>query len=113
VGHGERDAPVSVLPVTAPSPAPAPPRAAAAAAAPTAAAPTAGDDVDPRVRDAARQFEGVFMSMLVDEMFTGTELDSAQPVYGGMMTRAFGDALAESGGIGLAAMLTRQMGGAS
>jgi peptidoglycan hydrolase FlgJ len=101
---------VSVLPVAAPAQAPA--RATAVAAPPAPAAATGGE-VDPRVREAARQFEGVFMSMLVGEMFKGTELESSQPIYGGLMTQAFGDSLADSGGIGLAAMLTRRTGGAS
>lgn len=77
----------------------------------TAATAAAAADVDPRVREAAKGFEGLFMRMLVDEMFKGTELASAQPIYGGMMTSALSDSLAESGGVGLAAMLTRQLGG--
>lgn len=86
---------------------------APAAPAPAGAAATAGNaaDVDPRIQEAAKGFEALFMRMLVDEMFTGTELASAQPLYGGMMTSALADSLAESGGVGLAAMLTRQLGG--
>ena len=77
------------------------------------AAPAAPAAVDPAVAEAARGFEGVFLSMLAGEMFKGTDLASAQPIYGGLATQAFGDALAASGGLGLAAMLTRQIAGAS
>lgn len=88
-----------------------------AAQPPASTAPAAGvapagtTAVDPKVVEAAQGFEGIFMSMLVDEMFKGTEIASAQPVYGGLMTQAFGDALSDAGGVGLAAMLVRQMGG--
>ena len=96
-------------PIATPAAGPASP----AAAAPALRGAREAGGADGRVAEAARAFEGVFMSMLVEEMFSGTELAAAQPVYGGLMTQKFGDALAESGGIGLAAMLTRQAEGAS
>ena len=42
----------------------------------------------------------------------GTEIAGRQPVYAGLMTEKLGDQLARSGGIGLADVLERQLGGA-
>jgi Rod binding domain-containing protein len=87
--------------MTAPlSPAPAT-GAAAPAAAPAASA----------IREAAEGFEGIFMSILVEEMMKSTEVAEANPLYSGLMTEKLGDQLAESGGIGLADLLERQLGG--
>lgn len=63
------------------------------------------------IRQAAEGFEGVFMSMLVEEMMKGTDVAEGNPVYAGLMTQKLGDQLAQSGGIGLADMLERQLGG--
>jgi Rod binding domain-containing protein len=80
------------------------------AAAPAAPAATT---TDPKIREAAEGFEGIFMSMLVGEMMKGTETEAANPLYTGLMTEKLGDELARSGGIGLADVLERQLGGAS
>ena len=79
-------------------------------AAPAAPAATT---TDPKIREAAEGFEGIFMSMLVGEMMKGTETEAANPLYTGLMTEKLGDELARSGGIGLADVLERQLGGAS
>lgn len=84
---------------------------AAATLAPTAAAAPAPAASDPRIREAAEGFEGVFMSMLVEEMMRSTEAFRGNPLYAGLMTEKLGDQLARSGGIGLADVLERQMGG--
>lgn len=94
--------PVAITERALPAQAPAP------AAAPAADGKKA---TDPAIVDAAKKMEGVFMSMLVDQMFKGTGLTGDQPVYAGMITEHLGDALADAGGMGLAAMLTRQMEG--
>lgn len=91
--------PAGIAPVGAPS-APGAAREAAPAA-------------DPQVAEAARGFEGIFMSMLIDEMMAGTSIASANPMYAGLLTEKLGDSLADAGGIGLAAVLERQLGGAS
>lgn len=75
-----------------------------------AAAPGAGA-VDPKIREAAQGLEGVFISMLVDQMLKGTEVGQANPVYSGLMTEKLGDQLARSGGFGLADTLERRLGG--
>jgi peptidoglycan hydrolase FlgJ len=65
------------------------------------------------IKKAAQGMEGVFMSLLVNEMFKGTQITQGQPVYAGLMTEKFGDQLAQEGGIGLADVLARQLGGES
>lgn len=82
----------------------------AAAPATVVSATGSTSSADAKIAEAATGFESMFMDILVGEMFKGTDLggDSA---YGSMMTSAFSDSLAGSGGVGLAAMLTRQMGG--
>jgi len=97
----------SVSPVSS-VPAPAPAGAVAQAAPVT---PAVAQVVDPKVAEAAKGFEAVFMTMLADEMFKGTEITSGNPMYSGLMTQQFGSAMADSGGLGLAAMLTKQLGG--
>lgn len=67
--------------------------------------------VDPQIADAARGFEGILMSLLLEEMVKGTGIASGNPMYAGLITEKLGDSLAESGGIGLAAVLERQLGG--
>ena len=66
---------------------------------------------DTAIKDAAKQFEGVFMSMLVNEMFKGTDITGSSSPYAGLVTQQLGDAMANAGGIGLASMITRQMEG--
>ncbi len=81
----------------------------------TGAAAAAGPDataVDPKVERAAEGIEGVFMSMLVDEMLksAGAGAEGATgDIYGGLISQSLGDQLARTGGIGLASMLERQM----
>ncbi len=89
---------------------PVPPTGSAAPAAAGSAAAGAGPG-DGTIRQAAEGFEGVFMSMLVDEMMKGIEVGKANPVYAGLMTEKLGDQLAASGGIGLADILEKQLGG--
>jgi len=74
-------------------------------------APAAAATQKSSIRQAAEGFEGIFMSMLVDEMMKGTEVAQANPIYSGLMTEKLGDQLAGSGGIGLADILERQLGG--
>lgn len=89
---------------------PIPPAATSAApAAPAAPAPGASA-TDPAIREAAEGFEGIFMTMLVEEMLKGTKVAEGNPVYAGLMTQKFGDQLARSGGIGLADVIERQLG---
>lgn len=68
---------------------------------------------DPKVYDAAVQFEGIFMSMLVGEMMKGSQTERANPIYAGLVTEKLGDQIARQGGIGLASILERQLRGVS
>lgn len=106
----------AVSAVAAPAPAgaaasaaPVAPAAGAAPASPVA--PAAGQAADPKIAEAAKGFEAIFMTMLADEMFKGTEITRGNSIYSGLMTQQFGNAMADSGGLGLAAMLTKQLGG--
>jgi Rod binding domain-containing protein len=90
--------------------APVPPNGALTGAAPPASPASAGD---PAIREAAEGFEGIFMSMLVEQMMKGTQISEGNPVYAGLMTQKLGDELARSGGIGLADILEEQLGGAT
>lgn len=76
------------------------------------AAPAAAASVDPQIREAAEGLEGIFMSMLVEQMMKGTQAADANPLYAGLATQKLGDELARQGGIGLADVLVRQLGGA-
>jgi len=96
--------PEALGPATAPRPDIATP---AAPVAPAAAEAPAGEGV----REAAEAMEGVFLSMLVEEMFKDTESFGSNPMYGGLATEKLGEELARSGGLGLTDLLTRQLGG--
>ena len=85
-------------------PAPAPP-------ATPGVGPAGEPSVDPQIVEAARGFEGILMSLLLEEMVKGTSIASGNPMYAGLITEKLGDSLAQSGGIGLAAVLERQLGG--
>lgn len=80
---------------------------------PAATAAPAAAPADPKIREAAEGFEGIFMSILVEEMMKSTEVAEANPLYSGLMTEKLGDQLASSGGLGLADLLERQLGGAA
>jgi Rod binding domain-containing protein len=75
--------------------------------------PGAASGQESRIASAARDFEALFLTKLVDEMFKDTPLGGDGAVYGSLVTDQFGRHLAESGGIGLADILARQMKDAS
>lgn len=77
---------------------------------PTPATPVAGSD-QAKIEEAARKFEGVFVSKLVEEMMKSTGMNESQPVYAGLATEKLGDQLASTGSFGLAALITGQLGG--
>lgn len=84
----------------------------APAARPTKAGPAAPVEspTDPRVVQAAKDLEGVFLDLLVKEMFAGTQVEEAGSVYSGLMTEQLGDALSRAGGLGLAESIERDLG---
>jgi flagellar protein FlgJ len=69
---------------------------------------------DARVRDMARELESTFLSMLLKEMRQTLEGEGLFPgdtgdVQGGLFDLFLGKHLADSGGVGLAAAVQRQM----
>lgn len=86
------------------------PSAVAAAAGPATPATPA---LTPEVREAARAFEGLLLSKLVEQMMKGSGIADSNPIYAGMINERLGEQLAEGGGIGLAAMLEQRLEGAS
>jgi flagellar protein FlgJ len=78
---------------------------------PAAAAPAAAAGQPQSIEEAAQALEGVFLSMLTDELFKGTEAFSASPMYGDLATEQLADELGRSGGLGLADVLIEQLGG--
>ncbi|MCB9948858.1 MAG: rod-binding protein [Rhodospirillaceae bacterium] len=66
-------------------------------------------------RQAAEDFEAVFLSQMLQHMFAGIETDpmfgggQAEEIYRSMMIEQFGDEMAKAGGIGLADAVTREL----
>src|SRR3546814_4296075 len=66
-------------------------------------------------REAAENFEAVFVSQMVSHMFAGIQEDSlfgggqAGDLFGSMLHDEYGRALAKSGGVGLADQVMRQI----
>jgi len=59
---------------------------------------------DAELMQACRQFEGLFLSMLFRAMMKTTGMNDQGP-YGTIAEQAFGEKMAEAGGIGLAKVL--------
>jgi Rod binding domain-containing protein len=62
---------------------------------------------DPRLKEAARQFEAVFLRVMLTSLERTTKIGNGSPIsagqsaYGSMVVDALSDALSASGGIGL------------
>ena len=75
---------------------------------PEAARTTDADTLRFRAREQAREFESVFLTIFVQEMFSGLDSESefsggyAEGIYKSMMAEQYADTIARSGGIGLA-----------
>jgi Rod binding domain-containing protein len=88
-----------------------------AAAAPTAAdllGPMPGAGPSGKIEDTARQFEAVFLSMLLKQMRESLEPDGlfagdAGDVHGGLFDFYLGKHLADAGGVGFAAAIVNQL----
>lgn len=69
----------------------------------------------PSVRKSAEEFEGMFLSTLLETMFEGIETDGpfggghSEKVYRSLMVQEYGKVIASSGGIGIADALERQL----
>jgi Rod binding domain-containing protein len=71
------------------------------------ATPSPSTPTDPRLREAARQFEAVFLRVMLSslerttKLGSGSSISAGQSTYGSMVVDALSDALSASGGIGL------------
>lgn len=65
-------------------------------------------------RAAAEEFEAVFLSQMIANMFSGIETDSmfgggpAEDIYRAMMVQEYGKVLARTGGVGIADAVVRE-----
>lgn len=71
---------------------------------------------DPRaLRRAAQEFEGFFLSMMMEQMFAGIETDGpfgggqGEKVFRSLLNQEYGKAIASQGGVGIADTVYRQM----
>ncbi len=68
-----------------------------------------------KIREAAEEFEAVFISQMLEHMFAGVEPNetfgggSAENIYKSMMIDEYGKIMAKTGGIGVADHVTRQL----
>ncbi|MBL4758810.1 MAG: rod-binding protein [Rhizobiales bacterium] len=68
-----------------------------------------------RAREKAVEFEGVFLSMMVKEMFSGIETEGdftggfGEEMFRGMMADEYAQAMAANGGIGLSDQIYREI----
>lgn len=73
----------------------------------TPAAPGKGLSLE-KAREAAQEFEAVFLAQMVSHMFAGIKTDknfgggSSEDIYRSMMAQEYGKTLAKAGGIGIA-----------
>ncbi len=67
------------------------------------------------IREAAEEFEAVFVSQMLTPMFETLESDSmfgggpGEEIYRSMMVQEYGKAIARSGGIGIADSVAREL----
>ncbi len=76
---------------------------------------TAGVGDDPRLKEAAMQFEAVFVRQMLSslEKATGSPMGnqtSGGSIYGSMVVNSLADAIAHAGGLGLGSMLLKSFG---
>ena len=74
-----------------------------------------GQDKDAKVRAAARQFEGVLLTQMLQALWKTSPQLSKGPgaMYQSMFQSTFAEHMAEGGGIGLADMISRSLGAKS
>ncbi|MCZ6860992.1 MAG: rod-binding protein [Alphaproteobacteria bacterium] len=68
-----------------------------------------------KAREAAQEFEAVFLAQMVSHMFAGIKTDknfgggSSEDIYRSMMAQEYGKTLAKAGGIGIADQVMREI----
>lgn len=68
-----------------------------------------------KIREAAEQFEAQFLSVMLQPMFEGTDVEApfgggpGEQMFRSLMTEAMGKQMTKAGGIGLADTVQREM----
>ena len=68
-----------------------------------------------KAREAAQEFEAVFLAQMVSHMFAGIKTDknfgggASEDIYRSMMAEEYGKTLAKAGGIGIADQVMREI----
>jgi Rod binding domain-containing protein len=68
-----------------------------------------------QARDKAEEFETVFLTMFIEQMYAGIETDgpfgggSAEETYRSMLSQEYGSSIARSGGVGIADVVYREI----
>lgn len=68
-----------------------------------------------KAREAAQEFEAVFLAQMVSHMFAGIKTDknfgggASEDIYRSMMAQEYGKTLAKAGGIGIADQVMREI----
>ena len=68
-----------------------------------------------KAREAAEEFEAVFLSQMLNHMFAGIKTDKlfggghGEDAYRAMMVQEYGKAMVESGGVGIADAVMREI----
>lgn len=67
------------------------------------------------IRQSTQEFEGMFLSTLLETMFSGLETEGpfggghSEKVYRSLMVQEYGKAIAQAGGIGIADSLEKEL----
>lgn len=70
---------------------------------------------DPRIDAVSKDFEAVFLTQMMSGMFSGEELTeffgggTAGDIYKGLLMNEYGKAIAQSGGIGIAQQIKKEL----
>jgi Rod binding domain-containing protein len=68
-----------------------------------------------QARDKAEEFETVFLTMFIEQMYAGIETDgpfgggSAEETYRSMLSQEYGKSIARSGGVGITDAVYREI----
>jgi Rod binding domain-containing protein len=87
----------------------------AAAVAPAKALPVATPVQMAKIHDAAKSFEAMLVTQMLEPMFSGIKTDGpfgggeGEGAYRGFMLDAFGKQMSKAGGIGVASTIQREM----
>ena len=85
---------------------------------PVTNAPARGSNIDQikaRAHDTAEEFEGVFLSLMLKEMFAGIKSEGdftggfGEEMFRDMMTEQYAQTISDTGGIGLADSIYREI----